>query len=41
VIGETEVSQFEREADEVREEVWRVDTSVDKNGAVDVRVGER
>ena len=38
MIGEAEVAQFEREADEVDEEVWGVDAAVDEDGAVDVGV---
>ena len=40
VVGEAEVAQLEGEADEVREEVGRVDAAVDKDGAVDVGVRE-
>jgi hypothetical protein len=40
VVGEPEVAQLEREADEVDEEVGGVDAAVDEDGAVDVRVGE-
>jgi hypothetical protein len=40
VVGETLVAQLEGEADEVREEVGRVDAAVDEDGAVDVGVRE-
>jgi len=40
VVWEAEVAQFEREADEVDEEVRGVDAAVDEDGAVDVGVGE-
>jgi hypothetical protein len=40
VVGEAQVPQFEREADEVGEEVGRVDASVYEDGAVDVGVGD-
>lgn len=40
VVWEAEVAEFECEADEVDEEVGGVDTAVDKDGAVDVGVGE-
>jgi hypothetical protein len=40
VVGEAEVAQFEREADEVDEEVGGVDAAVDEDGAVDVGVRE-
>jgi len=40
VVGQTQVAQLEREADEVDEEVGRVDAAVDEDGAVDVGVRE-
>lgn len=40
VVGEAEVAQLEGEADEVGEEVGGVDAAVDKDGAVDIGVGE-
>lgn len=39
MVGESEIAQFEREADKVGQEVWGVDAAVDKDGAVDVGVG--
>jgi hypothetical protein len=40
VVREAEVAQFEREADEVDEEIWRMDAAVNEDGAVDVGVRE-
>jgi hypothetical protein len=40
VVGEAEVAQLEREADEVGKEVGGVDAAVDEDGAVDVGMGE-
>jgi hypothetical protein len=38
VVWETEVAEFEREPDQVGEEVGGVDAAVDEDGAVDVGV---
>lgn len=40
VVGNTEVTQLEGKGDEVGEEVWGVEAAVDKDGAVDVGVGQ-
>lgn len=38
VIRDAEVAELEGEADEVSDEVWGVDASVNEDGAVDVRM---
>lgn len=38
VVRDAEVAELEGEADEVGDEVWRVDAAVDEDGAVDVGV---
>ena len=38
VVGKPQVAQLERKADEVRQEVGRVDAAIDEDGAVDVGV---
>ena len=38
VVGEAEIAQFEREADEVCEEVRGMDAAIDEDGAIDVGV---
>lgn len=43
MVGDAQISKFEREADEVCYKVRRMDSSVDEDGAVDVwmtNVGE-
>lgn len=40
VVWESEVAQLERETDEVGEKIGRVNAAVNKDCAVDVRVGE-
>jgi len=40
MVGNAEIAQFEDEGDEVGYEVWGVDAAIDKDGTVDVRMGQ-
>lgn len=40
VVRKAKVAELECEADEMRQEVWSMNATVDEDGAVDVRVGE-
>ena len=40
MVGDAEIAEFECKTDKMSEEVGSVDTTINKNGAVDIGVGE-